>query len=480
MAARRSAGRARRRPRAAGRRRRVEVDELVQPARRPAGRCRPRRCPRSRRGLALAGGEHALALPRRRAAGPRARSRRAVGPLDVDEQVDAVQQRAAQPAPVAREVGLRAAAARAARANPHGHGFVAATSMNRAGKHRAALAADDRRRGRPRAAGAAPRASARGNSASSSRNSTPWWASVASPGTRHARRRRRARRREIVWCGARNGRRVDEPAAVAQARDAVDARDLERLLARQRRQDRRQAPGEHRLARARRPAEQQVVAAGGRDRRAPRSGAPCPRTSARSGPAPPAVPALAVAPARRGCRRPRRAGSRRPRAASSRRRRPARRRAPPRRTRSTGTSSRSTPAPRGALGHRERAAARAQLAAERQLAEHRQPRRARSAGSCPLAARTPQRDRQVEARARLAQRGRREVDGDAACAGTRSPSSGSPRARARAPRARPRSARPTIVKRGSPARTSTSTVTCRGVEAVDGEGGDMGEHGRRR
>src|SRR5258705_13002250 len=51
---------------------------------------------------------------------------------------------------------------------------------------------------------------------------------------------------------------------VNEARDRVDARDLECLLLLERWQDPRQSPGEHRLARARRPSEQQVVTAGGR------------------------------------------------------------------------------------------------------------------------------------------------------------------------------------------------------------------------
>ena len=52
---------------------------------------------------------------------------------------------------------------------------------------------------------------------------------------------------------------------MADARDAVDARDLERLLARERRQERGEAPREHRLAAARRPLQQQVVPTRGRD-----------------------------------------------------------------------------------------------------------------------------------------------------------------------------------------------------------------------
>ena len=68
----------------------------------------------------------------------------------------------------------------------------------------------------------------RANSDSSSRNSTPWWASVISPGSGTVPPPTRPDG-EIVWCGARNGRVSDEPAARVQARDRVDARDLDRL-----------------------------------------------------------------------------------------------------------------------------------------------------------------------------------------------------------------------------------------------------------
>ena len=160
----------------------------------------------------------------------------------------------------ARSAGRAAAARRPPM--PHGHGFVAATSMKRVGKHQTLLAADDHTW--PSSSGwrSASRLG-RGNSESSSRNSTPWWASVASPGA-GARRRRPGRTAEIVWCGARNGRARDEPAAGVQPGDAgcASPRSPPR---RQRRQDRRQAPREHRLARAGRPVHEEVVAAGGGD-----------------------------------------------------------------------------------------------------------------------------------------------------------------------------------------------------------------------
>ena len=70
-------------------------------------------------------------------------------------------------------------------------------------------------------------------------------------------------RRRVVWRP--QGRQRDEPAA--GQRDAsrrVDHRDLERRPGTQRRQQRGQAGGQHRLARARRTEQEQVVATGRR------------------------------------------------------------------------------------------------------------------------------------------------------------------------------------------------------------------------
>ena len=58
----------------------------------------------------------------------------------------------------------------------------------------------------------------------------------------------------------------DELAPDGEPRDAVDARDGDGLRAAERRQDRRQAPSQHRLARPWRPREQEVVRARRRDR----------------------------------------------------------------------------------------------------------------------------------------------------------------------------------------------------------------------
>ena len=166
-------------------------------------------------------------------------------------------------------------------AKPHGHGFVAATSMKPRREHHRVLAADDRRRARPRAAGAAPRGSGAANSESSSRNRTPRWASVTSPGAGSAPPPTRPDG-EIVWCGARNGRcrtspppwcspatewmRVTSSASGRVSGGRIDGRRRASIVL--------PVPGG--------PCEQQVVAAGGGDlERAERPA--WPRTSARSG-----------------------------------------------------------------------------------------------------------------------------------------------------------------------------------------------------
>ena len=89
------------------------------------------------------------------------------------------------------------------------------------------------------------------------------------------------------------------------------------------------------------------------------------------------------------------------------------------RARSRGTIRPLEPGAPRALGDRQRAAARAQLAAERQLAEDRHALE-RLGRHWPLAARMPHGDREVEARAVLAQVRGREVDRDRGAAGTRS------------------------------------------------------------
>ena len=69
-------------------------------------------------------------------------------------------------------------------------------------------------------------------------------------------------------CGAARGTAASVRSAETAVRPGgrVDARDFERVVAVERRQDRRQPAGEHRLADARRADQQQVVTAGRRDR----------------------------------------------------------------------------------------------------------------------------------------------------------------------------------------------------------------------
>ena len=90
-------------------------------------------------------------------------------------------------------------------ANPHGHGFIAATSWNRAGKIVARPTRETATR--PSSIGwrSASRTS-RPNSGSSSRNRTPWSARVISPGDMFGPPPT-IPAYEIVWCGDRNGGR---------------------------------------------------------------------------------------------------------------------------------------------------------------------------------------------------------------------------------------------------------------------------------
>ena len=72
-------------------------------------------------------------------------------------------------------------------------------------------------------------------------------------------------RRRAVMGRTKRRRRDERPARRQQAGDRVDAGDLESLLPRQCRQDARQPPRQHRLARSGRPHEQEVVRAGSGD-----------------------------------------------------------------------------------------------------------------------------------------------------------------------------------------------------------------------
>ena len=79
------------------------------------------------------------------------------------------------------------------------------------------------------------------------------------------------RRRRCAVVRRAEGRERDQrPARLERPRDRVDARHLQRLFVRERRQDPRQPPREHRLARAGRSREQEVVTTrGGELERAP-------------------------------------------------------------------------------------------------------------------------------------------------------------------------------------------------------------------
>ena len=135
---------------------------------------------------------------------------------------------------------------------PQGHGFIAATSMMRAGKRTDVSA---------REIVTSPSSSGwrRPSRAEQAELGELVEEEDAEVGEAHlARTRRRAAAdeagAEIVWCGARNGRRATSACAGGkQPGDAVDARDGDRLVERERRHDAGQPPGEHGLARARRP-----------------------------------------------------------------------------------------------------------------------------------------------------------------------------------------------------------------------------------
>ena len=124
-----------------------------------------------------AAGDDALASPSAAPASCAGGDRRH---LDLD--VDPVEQRPADLALVAQHrVGRAAARVVALPSWPHGHGFIAATSWNAAGKSACRAARDTTMR--PVSSGSRSASSAaRGNSASSSRKRTPRWASDASPG----------------------------------------------------------------------------------------------------------------------------------------------------------------------------------------------------------------------------------------------------------------------------------------------------------
>ena len=258
-------------------------------------------------------------------------------------QVDAIEQRAGE---LARYFCTAASSQRQSEAasprKPHGQGFIDATSVKRAGNVSVPGAREIVTV--PSSSGdAALRASERENSPSSSRKSTPYWASEISPGRGKAPPPT-SETQLAVWCGARNGRVGDHARrAPEQSRDAVDLRHVERLGGRHRRQDRRHAARQHRLAAAGRPDQHDVVSACRRDlERALRE-----RLSADVGEVAERRRGPRSRPSCRACGTSRRARARRRprRRARARRRRRSRRRAPPRRGWARARRSARSPPP---------------------------------------------------------------------------------------------------------------------------------------
>ena len=215
---------------------------------------------------------------------------------------------------------------------------------------------------------------------------------------------------EAVWCGDRNGGyRCSPPTGSGLRRGGVHGRHLERLVAGERGQDRGQAlaPASSCPRRAGRPA-------GGGDRRRPRPRARAGRRAARG----PATGRGRCGPGSPG----RQVGRAGPRTVAVERgdelgevrhrtddmptdEAPPRRRWPRARTTSSAVDRRA---------HRQDAGDRPDRAVEAELAEHRQPRQRRDAVVAQLAARGehPDRDREIETGAELAESGRRQVDRD--------------------------------------------------------------------
>ncbi len=233
-------------------------------------------------------------------------------------------------------------------------------------------------------------------------------------GERDLARARRGAAADQAGRGDRVVRRAERPPPGDRVLDraparARDLRRLDRLPRAERRQDRRQPPRRHRLARPGRPADQDRVAAGRRDLERPAQR----RLAAQVGEIRRAR-AVGAERARTGCGAPRLAVACRARAAArgARSGPPCRPRpAPPRAPQAAGTAICPHSRPPRGLGHRHR---------PRDGAESRRRARARPPGRCRRAPRRElagggehgRRDRQVEARPRLAQVGRRQVRRD--------------------------------------------------------------------
>ena len=223
------------------------------------------------------------------------------------------------------------------------------------------------------------------------------------------------------------------------------------------------------------PSQEQVVAAGRRDleRATPARRARATSAGRRPPRAAPGRPAAGVAGGAASRRRPARSADLVQRPAPRRRR--SRPPAPPRRRARAGTTRPSSRLARAPSATASAPRHGADLPAQRQLPEHGAARPARAAGTCPLAASTPTASARSKPGPDLAQVRGREVGRDPAAAGTRSRSSGARRARARATRA-PRRREADDRERGQARAHVDLDADAARLEAVDGEGGDAGEH----
>ena len=168
-------------PRRGGRRRpRRATAHLVEPAASSSALAARPRSPATARARATRSATAAVASP-----GGAPSSSSGVGPGDLDPQVEPVEQRARQPAEVAGPGARVAPAGADGPPSPHGHGFVAPTSRNRAGSSTASRARPPAPRP-PRAAGAGRRARRPGTRPSRRGTAPRGGRSDASPGRRHA------------------------------------------------------------------------------------------------------------------------------------------------------------------------------------------------------------------------------------------------------------------------------------------------------
>ncbi len=357
-------------------------------------------------------------------------------------------------------------------AKPHGHGLVAATSMNEVGKLSDCC---------PRTIVTLP--SSRGwrsasrlerwNSESSSRNSTPLLARVASPG-RGGEPPPASPAGEIVWCGARNGRALIRPPAWTPATLWMRVTSIAsarvsggRIVGRRRASIVLPVPG--------RALEQQVVPSGrgdleGEQRRLVTANVGQVRARCAL------APWAGGAPGRDGVAPPASTSAAARRLATATMRRSSTSAASCARVR--GTISRVQPHRLRALGHRQRAGRVAQLTAEGELAEDRAAGQ-RVGGHLAAGREHRQRERGIEARAGLAHERRREVGGDPAL-GELEAGVEDRRADAVARLSHRGVAEADDGERGQAAADVDLHPDLEGLDPVDGKRRDPGEHARKR